>query len=586
MSVDVTVSRVDAPRARRLLPRLATVAFLIIVGGIALASGRPPGALPADAPDSAFSAARAMKHVEAIARQPHPLGSAAEDPVRAYIMDELKKLGLEPQIQRPRDARERGSESESHPSRSDAANIVARWRGSGPAGKKALLLSAHYDSVRRGPGAGDDASGVAAILEGLRALKAMPPPERDIIVLINDGEEVGLHGADVFASEHPWARDVGVVLNFEGRGNSGPSFMFETSDGNGWLIEQLARGSGFPMASSLTYEVYRLMPNDTDLTVYKRYGMAGFNFAFVGGLSYYHSPEDTPANLDPRTLQHQGDNLVGMALRLGGLDLDDVRRDDVVYFSILQRLVAIYPMGWVVPLLVIAVLAYLGVLALGLARGRIRLAEVAAGFATFLAAAPAAVLAVGLLWFALGGLLVKSGIVVNRPNLGGMPVSRYDVALLAGSAVVAVLVAAGVFAWSSRRWSWEGLGLGALIWWLAAAAATSLWMPGASYAFVWPLLAILIGQAVAFLLLRGRSDALVASWLGAAPLLVLHLMIIDGVFNGLNIRMAPFLMIPVVLVAAALVPVAAQALGGPGIRSAAVEGLNLITKARKDENAK
>ena len=88
-----------------------------------------------------------------------------------------------------------------------------------------------------------------------------------------------------------------------------------------------------------------------------------------------------------------------------------------------------------------------------------------------------------------------------------MPVSRYDVALLTGSAVVAVLVAAAVFAWSSRRWSWEGLGLGVLVWWLAATAATSIWMPGASYAFVWPLLAILAGQAVAFLVPRGGPVA-------------------------------------------------------------------------------
>ncbi len=320
------------------------------------------------------------------------------------------------------------------------------------------------------------------------------------------------------------------------------------------------------MATSLTHEVYRLMPNDTDLTIYKQYGMAGWNFAFVGGLAYYHSPEDTPAKLDPRTLQHHGENLLAMAQHLARLDLEDVRRDDVVYFSILQRCVAIYPSSWVMPLLSIAVVAYLAVVGLGLARGRIRLGEVAAGFATFLAAAPAAVMVVGLLWLALGRLLVRSGIVVNRPDLAhgrGMTVSRYDIALLAGSAVVAVLVVAVVFAWAGRRWRWEGLGLGALLWWLAGAAATSVWMPGASYAFVWPLLAILTGQTVAFLLPLGRSAALVASWLGAVPLLVLQLFIIDGVFNGLNIRMAPLLMIPVELVAAALVPVAAQALGGP-----------------------
>ena len=162
--------------------------------------------------------------------------------------------------------------------------------------------------------------------------------------------------------------------------------MFETSDGNGWLIEQMARALPHPMATSLTMEVYKKMPNDTDLTVYKKHGMAGWNFAFVGGLYYYHSPEDTPANLDPRTLQHQGENLLSMAQHLVRLDLDDVRRDDVVYFSILQRFVAIYPMGWVVPLLAIAAAAYVAVLALGVARGRVQPAEVIAGFATFLAA--------------------------------------------------------------------------------------------------------------------------------------------------------------------------------------------------------
>src|SRR5262249_3495252 len=154
-----------------------------------------------------------------------------------------------------------------------------------------------------------------------------------------------------------------------------------------------------------------------------------------------------------------------------------------------------------------------------------------------------------LLWSALGGLLVRNGIVVDRPDLGhgtGLPTSRYDVALLAGSAVVAVLATAAVFGWSGRGGSGEGLGLRALAGWLAGAAATSLWMPGASYAFVWPLLAILAGQAAAFLVPRGSPAALAASWLGAVPLLVLQLMIIDGIFNGLNIRSAPYLMIPVV----------------------------------------
>ena len=74
------------------------------------------------------------------------------------------------------------------------------------------------------------------MLETLRALKAGPPLDRDVIALLTDGEESGCLGARVFVTEHPWADEVGIVLNFDARGNSGPSIMFETSDGNGWLI--------------------------------------------------------------------------------------------------------------------------------------------------------------------------------------------------------------------------------------------------------------------------------------------------------------------------------------------------------------
>ncbi|HZW34366.1 MAG TPA: M20/M25/M40 family metallo-hydrolase [Isosphaeraceae bacterium] len=555
-------SRGRPARGRR-LPRLATVVFIAAVSGTALVFQRPPRALPTDSPPEVFAAGRALRHVQAIAQDPHPLGSAAEEPVRAYILAELKALGLEPEIQQPRDARPPGPEARSDPSRRDVRNILARRRGSGPPSKKAVLLSAHYDSVTRGPGAGDDASGVAAILETLRALQAGPPLERDLIVLINEGEEAGLLGADVFAEDHPWAKDVGVVLNLDARGNAGPSYMFETSDGNGWLIEQLALALPHPMATSLTMAVYRLLPNDTDLTIYKRHGMAGLNFAFVEGLSYYHSPEDIPANLDPRTLQHQGENLLAMTRHLGRLDLDDVRRGDVVYTSLLQQLVVIYPQTWVLPLMGGAVLAYVGVMMLGIARGRIRRSEVVAGFGIFLLAMLAAVLAVGGLWSVLSDRLYRMGVIVFRPDLGhgsGMLVSRFDIALLTGFAVLAVGIVVVIFVGSGRRWSLEGLGLGVLGWWLAVTVAASVWLPGASYAFVWPLLAILAGQAVAFTVTQGGIIALLASWLGAVPLLVIHLMILPGIFHGLNLRMAGPLMIPVVLVAAALVPLASQVL--------------------------
>jgi hypothetical protein len=94
-------------------------------------------------------------------------------------------------------------------------------------------------------------------------------------------------------------------------------------------------------------------------------------------------------------------------------------------------------------------------------------------------------------------------------------------------------------------------------WWLAATVASSLWLPGASHVFLWPLLMILAGQAVSFLV-RGGTVALLASWIGAVPLLVIDVPILPGLFEGLNLRMAAPLMIPVLLVTGALVPLAGQ----------------------------
>src|SRR5690606_24910060 len=104
---------------------------------------------------------------------------------------------------------------------------------------KALLLLAHYDSNPHSSlGASDDGSGVATILEGVRAfLSQGKVPKNDIIILFSDAEELGLNGADLFVNKHPWAKDVGLALNFEARGSGGPSYMLiETNGGNANLI--------------------------------------------------------------------------------------------------------------------------------------------------------------------------------------------------------------------------------------------------------------------------------------------------------------------------------------------------------------
>ena len=214
------------------------------------------------------------------------------------------------------------------------------------------------------------------------------------------------------------------------------------------------------------------MPNSSDFTVFKNCGVAGLNFACIGGVRYYHSPEDTPANLDRQTLQHYGESLLGLARQLGRMDLEQARSPDVVYFSVLSRFVVIYPMAWVMPLCALAAVSFLGVTALGLAKRRVRITDVVAGFLVSITALLAAVLAVGVLWIVVRDIL---------GNLGFYQLLvQFETAVLAAFAMVALLVVAAVVVAASGRSSWEGLGLGGLSLWLALTVATSVWLPGAS----------------------------------------------------------------------------------------------------------
>ena len=304
-----------------------------------------PQPLPATASENEFSAERALIHVREIAGVPHALGSPADAAARNYLVAQLTDLGLQPQV-----FSSIGVDSSARLIIAGKTNdIVGRLTGtaSGPA----IILMAHYDSVYSARGAGDDASGVASILEVLRALKNGPPLQRDVIALFTDGEEAGLLGAEAFAHSHPWMKDAGLILNFEARGNRGPSLLFETSPNNRPLIEAVAHVAPYPIGSSLFYELYKILPNDTDFTVFRPAGIPGLNFAFGEGLEAYHSPLDTPDHLSLASLQHHGSYGLALTRYFGQLDLAALRNsdgDDVFFDWFGSRLVA-YRQRWVLP---------------------------------------------------------------------------------------------------------------------------------------------------------------------------------------------------------------------------------------------
>ncbi|MEL1255599.1 M28 family peptidase [Flavobacterium sp. DGU38] len=329
-----------------------------------------------------FSTERALSQVQIIAQKPHFVGSTNHELVANYLKLELNRIGLETLVQEGFTLNDKGLLVKSK-------NILARIKGT--SNSKALLLLSHYDSAPHSfsKGASDDASGVATILEGVRAfLYANEKHKNDIIILFSDAEELGLNGAALFVNQHPWAKEVGLVLNFEARGSSGPSYMLmETNKGNQALVKEFSNAKAkYPVSNSLMYSIYKMLPNDTDLTVFREQGnIQGFNFAFIDGHYNYHTQQDDFQHLNKTTLAHQGSYLMPLLKYFSNIDLNATQTtEDNVYFSVPFGFFINYPFSWVFPMSLIALGLLVFFIFVGKVKHLISFREIFKGFVPLL----------------------------------------------------------------------------------------------------------------------------------------------------------------------------------------------------------
>ncbi|MCV6630165.1 MAG: M28 family peptidase [Flavobacteriaceae bacterium] len=310
---------------------LLTLLFIILLSFWSIQQQLPTYKPDQNIAVSQFSTDRALEHVLAIAEEPHGVGQKAHQQVRDYIVQQLRNMNLDVNIQE-------GYNIGGFGNLSNVQNIVSRIPGT-EKGKSLLLLS-HYDSgLHSSYGASDAGSGVATILEGVRAFLAQgKQPKNDIIIVLSDAEEIGLNGAELFANKHPWAENLGLVLNFEARGSGGPSYMLlETNGGNKKLIQAFDQAQvPYPVSNSLLYSIYKSLPNDTDLTVFREQkDIDGFNFAFIDDHFDYHTALDNYERLDRNTLAHQGSYLMPLLQHFSQADLGELKAEkEHVYFNI------------------------------------------------------------------------------------------------------------------------------------------------------------------------------------------------------------------------------------------------------------
>ena len=490
---------------------IASVVMLVFMAGLAHWLSLPPRPLSSSAPPEVFSAERALKHIEVMAQEVHPAGSKENEEVFAYICSQLDAMGIAYVVHTPLRA--------GNHDLTITRAVLARIPGTAPT--KAFAIDGHFDSTPYGPGAADDVSACAAMLETARALKAGPPLMNDIILCFTDMEEEGTLGAWA-VTQHPWFEEIGVMLGLEARGTSGPVHMFETSQQNGWLIQELARAGVQPRASSIMFDVYEAMPFGSDFSTRYKKTVPGYNIAFTDDFCHYHTKMDNPETVSLASVQHMGAHTLGLAKHLGNLPLYLCEAPNATYFNTLGSHMIVYPQDYGPLLAGLALPLFLCCLAWALYRNYVTLRQL------------------------LGALLVMVGIAVVVGTLLGIIVFGLlylfrEHALYSnnwyclGGCAVALSLYLGTAAWLRKSLAPQSfLGAG-LILWAVLLVLMQQYVPGGAHA---PLLGLVCGSLALMVLATCHTNeklappaTLLAALLVLPPLVVIFPLLVAMAYS-------------------------------------------------------
>ena len=454
----------DSMNINKALPVYAII-FTILLFFLQHISLLPPQAKSIDSPPEVFSAERAYETLKDLLQEnkPHPVGSDLNKVIKYRLIEELEKLDMQYEVQKTWACASR------YAGCAEVENLI----GIIPGKTKApyLVLMAHYDSVPMAPGAGDDGAGVVAILEAARVLQLEAPFDHPIMILLTDAEESGLIGAEAFFNQHPLAKEVGAVLNIEGSGTAGGSMVFRTSDKNELLIKSLSHDHDHAYGFSLANEIFKRMPNDTDFSVAMRANIPGMDFAFVGERNHYHTPNDNVENLDIRTIQHHGENILSASRDLLSKDWNNFG-DKYVYLGGTYG----FWSQWKSSNSLIALLLSTLVLITAFIRSKIKLQRLTMGFILSPVTLATTIFS-GFLGFYL--LSIFSGNVISWPGIDW----PYRL-LLIGSTSIGLLAGCAI----SRKFLQElELIYGSWFFWTLLTFIVTLFLPDAANLFILPL---------------------------------------------------------------------------------------------------
>ncbi|UVW29029.1 M28 family peptidase [Massilia sp. H6] len=311
-------SRVQ-PRTPGLAAIAAACLTLLALAWLAIAPATPP-LPPAAAPD----VGRMLRHVAVLAAEPRPIATAANARARDYIVEQLRGMGLAPILHRATVKKTTvqfwGGR---HVTLGVVRNIVVRLPGNAPQqpSRPSLLLAAHYDTGKATLGAARSGAQVAALLETARALRAGPAHANDIVLLFADGETVGALGAQGFAEQHPWAREVGLAVRFDSAGSAGAPMLVDAAGAGSAVLRGVATAVPGLEGSALAAALARLLPEPLRIGPLARMDAPALLFANTGKRFDARHVLDTPQRLDPAMLAQSHATMLGLARHFGNAPL-------------------------------------------------------------------------------------------------------------------------------------------------------------------------------------------------------------------------------------------------------------------------
>ncbi|NOR27094.1 MAG: M28 family peptidase [Lutibacter sp.] len=525
------------------------ISFLIIITAVYISfnSLMPSGEIKKTTELTEFSTEKALVHLKEISEKPHFTGSAEHVNVINYIVSELEELDLKVEVQ------EQFAVNKKWRAAANTKNILARIKGSGQG--KALLLLSHYDSNPHSAlGASDAGSGVVVILEGIRAFLAKnKQPKNDIIICISDAEELGLLGANAFVNHHSWAKDVGLVLNFEARGSGGPSYiLLETNGGNKNLIEALGEANAsHPVGNSLMYSIYKMLPNDTDLTVFREDGdIDGYNFAFIDDHFDYHTVQDSYERMDLNTFNHQASYLTATLDYFSNNSLENLKsQEDYVYFNFPYFGLVFYPFSWVLPMFVVCAVLFFMLLIIGVSKKKLTVKGILKGFVPFLLSLIVATLITFFGWELVLKIHPQYNDILHGFTYNG---HYYIAAFIALTLAICFWFYKGFF----KKRTIQDLLIAPLFFWLLINGGIAFYLQGSAF-FILPIIVSLLVLLI-LIFSESKSKTILLFTILSIPVLVIFAPLLKMLPVGLGLKMLVASSIFTVLLFGFLIPVFQQ----------------------------